>query len=328
MRLLGGSLTALLTVFMIREVKVMGEKTIKNEKIHNISNTFISHLVFFGDSLLRYQYLTYVYKLHFGSKTTVPSFLINEKMFTNWNQFFINTTSIFNGSMTCDCFREASVKRLTTARENRRYIHPSGKLIVSYYPLMGYFPVQGMNDSSIIKNFGHYVTQPDWYYSTPFTFVEKHLSSVEPRPSVIFVNSGHWNNKIISKKPRKLLMKLQDVVLFGSAGSDMKGKCVAWLGTTKPNIPWWPGSRDADWNIVKGRFCHETLDGNKERPVTASHINDEHILNICVFVPFNFQTNSSDYFDHMHFSNEGIYHNRTLKALKACNLLNTIYSTI
>ena len=315
-----------------------------------------SHIVFFGDSLIRYQYLAYVYKLHFHT-SIVPGFMINEKLFNNWNSFFENTTAVFGGAMTCDCYREASVKRLSTARENRRYIHPSGSLVVSYYPLMGYNPIQGMNSSSaVIKSFGKLRTTPDWFYASPFSFVQQHLSREEPIPSVVFVNSGHWNHKQIAKNPRKLLAMLEDVVLSPRSTGIMinpghhdegaiapsptpaptppaaAGKCVAWLGTTRPNMAWWAGSRDADWNIIRGKYCWNSLahthnvGKEKELMLPAEEESELNMMKVSVFVPFRVKVNESDYFDHMHFSNESVYHLRTDSALEACNLQNSLYS--
>lgn len=325
------------------------------------------HIIFFGDSLIRYQYLAYVYKLHFHTEV-VPGYLINEKLFANWHDFFENTTAIFNGAMTCDCYREASVKRLASARENRRYVHPSGHLVASYFPLMGYFPIQGMNQSVLRTSFGHERPQPDWIYRTPYAFVQNHLSRVTPPPSVVFVNSGHWNNKQIAKNPRVLLEMLEKVVLApysgGSVvtrpdhmmnnmstglsssrlgttatGPDASGrvassesereKCVAWLGTTKPNMAWWAGSRDADWHIIQGRYCSRSLSHTSttphERNASEPFVS---MIKSCVFVPFGGQgivVKTTDYFDHMHFSNETIYHLRTSNALQACNIHDSVY---
>lgn len=323
------------------------------------------HIVFFGDSLIRYQYLAYVYKLHFHTEI-VPEYLINEKMFLNWNDFFENSTSLFNGAMTCDCYRSPSVKRLSSARENRRYTYPSGGLVVSYFPLMGYFPIQGMNQSAIKTSFGQKRTNPDWLYSTPYSFVEKHLARVNPTPDVVFVNSGHWNNKNIARNPRVLLEILEKVVLShrsivmdGSGTVEQlkqkqkryeeeedvgnAGKCVAWLATTKPNIGWWTGARDADWSIMRGHYCQKSLstsptsqeEGHASSLPTSSSsskpsvpADDSLMMKACVFVPFNGKgVKKTDYFDHMHFSNETIYHVRTSMALQACNLQNSVYTS-
>jgi hypothetical protein len=299
----------------------------------------VRHIIFFGDSLMRYQYLAYVYRLHYHTHN-VPLTLINEKLYPNWQSFFYNTTKIFNGYMLCDCYRHSSMTHLSTSRENRHYTHPSGKLIVSYYSWMGYHPIQGMhmNDtSSVVKSFGKYVTHPDWVYKAPLAFVQHHLSSLFPLPSVIFVNSGHWRHKQVAKNPLPLLQALHEAVTLTrrNKSSDIthshtslvnnsmstSGKCVAWLATTTPNIPWWAGSRDADWNILRGHYCRKSLSDEVIPSASTPSTNVES----CVYVPFNFKVNkSSDYFDHMHFSNENIYHARTDSALRACALNDSL----
>lgn len=290
------------------------------------------HVIFFGDSLMRYQYLAFVYKLHFRTGV-VPSVIINEKLHSSWLAFFQVTTEVFNKSMTCDCFREGSVSQLATSRENRRYEHPSGRIVVSYFSWMGYHPIQGMNATAVSETSGKKITQPDWQYSTPHSFTQHHLTALNPSPSVIFVNSGHWRHKPVAKNPRLLLNMLQDVVLsqpFGVSDptaaarqhllvSDdiILGKCVAWLATTTPNIPWWTGARDADWAILKGHICRKSL----SHPVSSDPaMKESQYLKTCVYIPFKFSVNSSDYFDHMHFSNENIYHARTDRAFEACGL--------
>ena len=82
------------------------------------------HLVFIGDSLTRYQFLSTSYQLHF--KTPPPKYIVNEKVHKSWLNFYQNTSVIFNGSMKCDCFRyendvyKQSVKQsFSFSRENR-----------------------------------------------------------------------------------------------------------------------------------------------------------------------------------------------------------------
>ncbi len=79
----------------------------RHKYFHDFNTDHMNHIVFFGDSLMRYQYLAYVYKLHFFT-TAVPGYMINEKLYASWNDFFYNTTIVFNDAMKCDCFREAS----------------------------------------------------------------------------------------------------------------------------------------------------------------------------------------------------------------------------
>jgi hypothetical protein len=208
----------------------------QNEHALKAASTDASHIIFFGDSLMRYQYLAYVYKIHFHT-LDVPLGIIDEKLYDGWVPFFKNTTEVFGGAMTCDCFREASIlSALQTFRENRRYTHPSGLLVASYYPLMGYVPIQGMHANSVEKNFGKYVKATDWHYSGVHSFVTSHLSAVEPAPSVVFVNSGHWHNKVVAKNPHRLLALLEDVILSraggvssGTGSSPRARKCVAWV---------------------------------------------------------------------------------------------------
>ena len=53
------------------------------------------HLVFIGDSLTRYQYLTIAYKILFGSNSVIPRKLVDEKLHASWNDFFKYSTHLF-----------------------------------------------------------------------------------------------------------------------------------------------------------------------------------------------------------------------------------------
>lgn len=80
------------------------------------------HVVFIGDSLTRYQFLATTYRIHF--QKTIPRSLVNEKMFDSWSDFYRKTTTIFSGSMKCDCFRYERGERkkkftFSFSRENR-----------------------------------------------------------------------------------------------------------------------------------------------------------------------------------------------------------------
>lgn len=79
---------------------------------------------------------------------------------------------------------------------------------------------------------------------------------------------------------------------------------------------------------MRGKFCHESL-ANTNTGTGENKDSTENLqkLRVCVFVPFKISVKNSDYFDHMHFSNETIYHTRTSLALKACNLQHSVFST-
>ena len=71
----------------------------------------VMHLVFVGDSLTRYQYLSIAYKLFFGSHSVVPRKLVNKRLHSNWNEFYQYSTGIFGKHMFCDCYRTDSTSK-------------------------------------------------------------------------------------------------------------------------------------------------------------------------------------------------------------------------
>jgi len=93
------------------------------------------HVVFIGDSLLRYSYLAWLHEQHhylLSSSTSTthdddapilaPKTLINEKLSDSWHSFFVNSTAHFGGHMKCDCRRSQEFS-LGKEVENRYYYY-------------------------------------------------------------------------------------------------------------------------------------------------------------------------------------------------------------
>ena len=91
-----------------------------------------THLVLMGDSLMRYQYLSLIYGLHFGSPLPAEEIghdrseyytslhsnitLVNEHRFRSWPSFLRGSNCLFHPYEKCDCHRNYSL-----GVENRYY---------------------------------------------------------------------------------------------------------------------------------------------------------------------------------------------------------------
>lgn len=106
------------------------------------------HIAFVGDSLLRYQYLCYVWSIHFNVPSC-PPYLVNENLHQNWSAFYANTTDVFEGAMICDCWRLENTK-IYDIIENRFYSHPTINLQVTYIEKFGDLPARGHNYSNLV----------------------------------------------------------------------------------------------------------------------------------------------------------------------------------
>jgi len=123
------------------------------------------HLVFIGDSVLRYFYLTYVMALEYGGNprealrprelprhinpaaydqfhcsrqpTSRPCLrqVLFEKTWSGWMEFFAGTTYFLNDHETCDCYRVG--RDYETIRENREYTSPVTGGKVSFFLWLG-----------------------------------------------------------------------------------------------------------------------------------------------------------------------------------------------
>lgn len=98
------------------------------------------HVVYVGDSILRYQMLTFLYQIH-HHKTPPSNISYNEghsildatHKQKDWLEYMRWSTSVFNGHMKCDCYRGPVLGKTKEIVENRFYSHPNGIFFASYF---------------------------------------------------------------------------------------------------------------------------------------------------------------------------------------------------
>lgn len=135
------------------------------------------HIVMLGDSVMRYQYLDLIYRLHScssnisssssstkdrnntGNTLSAPEcpqppnrLLLNKETLvafkpakansklqwlSNYMSYYRYSVSLFNGSMACDCSRPPIPDWIPSAIETRSYRHPTRMLRVSYVQVFG-----------------------------------------------------------------------------------------------------------------------------------------------------------------------------------------------
>ena len=164
------------------------------------------HIVFIGDSLTRYQFLSFAYlKLCRGDKT--PDYLISENAFDSWVHFYENSTAELK-SCTCDCFRNYDVPEegnvnfpFTTMRENRFCDMPDNKSKLSYFQLFGdTLSLHG----SVLPNETKFATidtdirSDKWSYATVGGFLQDYVKFLDPHPTAIILAAGAWEHDMIA----------------------------------------------------------------------------------------------------------------------------------
>ena len=146
----------------------------------------VTHVVYVGDSLMRYSYLEHVYRHIHGSPA--PVWVINEKLHSSWSAFFRNTT--FAG-MQCDCHRDQQWN-LGTEYENRYYTSESGGLRLTY--------IQAYGD-----NMAHGRTPKEWGYMGA-QWPEMLRELVVPLdPTCIVINAGWWPHRDIQPRIAEIM---------------------------------------------------------------------------------------------------------------------------
>ena len=157
------------------------------------------HIVFIGDSLTRYQFLALLYRLIHRQST--PDYIVSEKVFSSWTDFYFNSTHELMDVCKCDCFRPAKGREdninepFLPSRENRFCSLPSKPgsphLRISYYQLFGELPsMHGMvwpneTDSASIDEEQR---RDKWAYADVTHFLKDYLA--QTRPTHIILAAG------------------------------------------------------------------------------------------------------------------------------------------
>ena len=163
------------------------------------------HVVMVGDSL-RYQYLSLVYLAQFGlpyENTTINARnIVVERTFNSWSDFYITTNEMFSLYEYCECYRDNSLDPGKYMYENRYYYNKARNLSISYIQYFGDHRTLRGHWQPSDNGTNHIHHSPD-HASVPFRWEYAHVddaivniaTKLQPRPSVLLLNAGHWSNK-------------------------------------------------------------------------------------------------------------------------------------
>lgn len=95
------------------------------------------HIVFVGDSLMRYQYLALAYSLRHNEylNVTMQPNLVQEKQWLSWQDFYRGTNNMLLPNEHCDCFRKDSGRNMHNHLEqfeNRYYVDADRNITLTY----------------------------------------------------------------------------------------------------------------------------------------------------------------------------------------------------
>jgi hypothetical protein len=193
------------------------------------------HMVFMGDSVMRYQYLDFVYRVHCAAQPSLssthattsagacepPTSLLHvlerkegvPRHRPDFMAFHRFSTAMFNGTMSCDCSRKplkfpALVDSLI---ENRCYRHPTRLFRASFIQLFGDVPLLSRarldllnvsNDLPANARIAEVDHKLDTFYfkKTSFlSFAQNVAPAMVPRPTHFILNMGIWDFREVLK---------------------------------------------------------------------------------------------------------------------------------
>ena len=313
------------------------------------------HLVFVGDSLLRYSFLDFIYRIHFHQPPSWSFTYNDHKERIKWTTYLKQSTDIFNGSMRCDCYRGDIMGRSDEIFETRYYRHPSGQFYATYYQKWGNVPVYGKKNFQDIKVYDtlQEAQRDTWMSPTFESLVLNQIRPLFPPVTAVIMNQRFWVapfrktiNIIPEMKPMMTaLFSFVDIILWlegTPTQSESKTKQLEYnpiddyIKSTLCNV--------SNPNHVEKSFISSStmtmnsinLDPiqsqNKEQIEIQKNINqqttqkgNQHLT--CYFVPFPSslrkvveQDPDSYYGDQYHFVNNTAYHIRLFDALKSVGL--------
>ena len=179
-------------------------------------------LVFMGDSITRYQYVSLVYFLRYGhwfNESKFDPHLVAEGTYGSYRNFYIQSTALLAPYERCDCFRPPMnfIKKLHIATENRYFWEPTRDNAVAFLTLFGssrqyhgsFGPADAFHDFNKTP-FIYTRYKPHeflWNFQEWQEVVDKHVAQLDPKMTHVVLNAGAWKNDFASNpEAREKLM--------------------------------------------------------------------------------------------------------------------------
>ena len=157
------------------------------------------HLIFVGDSLMRFQYLALVYLVKFKTiplDDVIPNFFV-VKTWNGWNNFFNGTNAMLRPNEWCDCYRDEKKDDDGKGFENRYFTDSVNNISISYFQFSE-INVQGHWSEPYDDDFfrsPHYEFYPHfWRYGLSDAMIHFIKNVPDNFFSILILNSGHHAN--------------------------------------------------------------------------------------------------------------------------------------
>jgi len=162
------------------------------------------NILFFGDSVTRYQYLDLAYFLSQGkwnNRSERPNIVMelthNGPLSSRFNNFFANTNAFLKPYEQCDCYRPGGLRQVKMVTENRYFYEEENNNTLTFMVKFEDWPWTSSWDvSTVYEDHGDMVTdRSEWKPIHKYNWVEaieKFICKLEPKPSVMVFNAGLW----------------------------------------------------------------------------------------------------------------------------------------
>jgi hypothetical protein len=192
-------------------------------------------VVFVGDSVSRFMYLSFVYYLKSHGQEWAPDgHRLLEKILDPspraWNEWYAYTRQEMQPYETCDCFRHWNPPGFDWNRhcENRYFQDAQHNNTVTFLTKFGMRPPHGhwkvsqtnhpyIQSSGLIgeggtNSVGQLNTTYEWTYGTWDALVDQYIAQFDPKPTVMIFNNGLWGTDNTELRWDSILQKLKDVL--------------------------------------------------------------------------------------------------------------------
>lgn len=314
-------------------------------------------LIFVGDSLTRYQYLSLAYWLRHGrwfDPSIYPKNLVNAHSFrdssrpeNDWNEFFQQSNNMLQPNELCDCIRrsheEVAVERRyfrDDIRDNTLvYINVSGENTPGHEGLYGRVDPSRVFSQSKTPQEGHHLLRSgllaeneignEWEYANWGELIRHHVGALNLGPSAVAIlNAGlHEHRFHDSLRTVSLKEALEDASIKG-----------VWKTTTfaKDQVLSMIIKEQAERSMTKSFSAlywksstanQKEKENKEENKMTLIDQEMCFLMDDCFDLSWMIDLNPDLYYDNLHF-NEPVYRILNEELLTQLNLLPVTYEAL
>lgn len=196
------------------------------------------NIVFMGDSLTRYMYVSLAHFLRFNNTWIEPTdhpnmavaqtYLDKYETKAQWTNYYVQTMTKLAPYENCDCFRSGD----QSISENRYFYDPTRNNTITYIQAFGSRPIhghwldpvkaarvpmqvqQGNKQANLTQNVSHTdipilgpmpAALPDLWSGGWDYAIETHISQIQP--DILVMNAGYWSHSFHEPDVRKKLLE-------------------------------------------------------------------------------------------------------------------------